>query len=131
MHPGTHARQKWRTLHIWLPDLAARRPSVESSPHPFLSVRLGVRNEERLRTALGIGTMGVMFLGSSFGLTEVNDAFLHMTGFTRQEALGETWQELAPPEFHAASLKTGVEVTTTGEATPFEKQYYRKDGSRW
>jgi PAS domain S-box-containing protein len=89
------------------------------------------RSEERLRTALSISTVGVMFWGSSFGLTEVNDAFLRMTGFSRNEAMGKTWQELTPPEFHPPSLKAVVEVTTIGETTPYEKQYYRKDGSRW
>jgi PAS domain S-box-containing protein len=89
------------------------------------------RNEERLRTALSISTVGVMFWGEGFALTEVNDAFLNMTGFTREEAVGKTWQELTPPEFHAASWKAVEQVTTLGEAVPYEKQYLRKDGSRW
>jgi PAS domain S-box-containing protein len=89
------------------------------------------RSEERLRTALSISTVGVMFWAPSFGLTEVNDAFLRMTGFSREEAIGRTWQELTPPEFYPPSLKAVSEVTTIGETTPYEKQYYRKDGSRW
>jgi PAS domain S-box-containing protein len=89
------------------------------------------RSEERLRTALSISTVGVMFWGSDFGLTEVNDAFLRMTGFSREEALGKTWQELTPPEFHPPSLRAVEEVTTLGETTPNEKQNYRRDGSRW
>ncbi len=88
-------------------------------------------SEERLRGALSIGTVGVMFWGGDFGLTDVNDAFLRMTGFTREEALGKTWQEFTPEEFHPPSLKAVEEVTTLGESTPYEKQYFRKDGSRW
>jgi signal transduction histidine kinase/ActR/RegA family two-component response regulator len=56
---------------------------------------------------------------------------LRMTGFTREEALGRTWQELTPPEFHESSQQAIREVMTYGENTPYEKQYYRKDGSRW
>ncbi|TNC66573.1 PAS domain-containing sensor histidine kinase [Rubellimicrobium roseum] len=89
------------------------------------------RSEERLRNVLTIRTVGVMFWGEGFGLTDMNEAFLRMTGFTREEALGKTWQELTPPEFHEASWKAVGEVTTLGETTPYEKQYYRKDGSRW
>jgi len=89
------------------------------------------RSEERLRTALSISTVGVMFWGPDFDLTEVNDAFLRMTGFSRAEATGKTWQELTPPEFHARSLRAVEELARTGEATPYEKQYFRKDGSRW
>ena len=40
-------------------------------------------------------------------------------------------QDLTPPEFHEASRKAVEEITTKGETTPYEKQYYRKDGSRW
>jgi PAS domain S-box-containing protein len=89
------------------------------------------RSEERLRTALSISTVGVVFWGPGFGLTEVNDAFLRMTGYRREEVIGKTWQELTPPEFYPPSLKAIAEVTTIGEATPYEKQYLRKDGSRW
>ncbi|MEZ0167852.1 PAS domain S-box protein [Microvirga sp. TS319] len=89
------------------------------------------RSEERLRTAFAISTVGVMFWDKDFALTEVNDAFLCMTGFSRAEALGKTWQELTPEEFHPASWRAVEEVTTLGEATPYEKQYFRKDGSRW
>lgn len=88
-------------------------------------------SEERLRGAFEISTVGVMFWGEGFGLTDMNNAFLQMTGFTREEALGRTWQELTPEEFHKVSLEAVAEVTTRGETTPYEKQYFRKDGSRW
>ncbi|MBL6459500.1 PAS domain S-box protein [Belnapia sp. T6] len=88
-------------------------------------------SEARLRAALSIRTVGVMFWGEGFRLTEVNEAFLRMTGFTHEEALGKTWQELTPPEFYPSSLKAIDEVATCGETIPYEKQYYRKDGSRW
>jgi PAS domain S-box-containing protein len=89
------------------------------------------RSEERLRTAFGISTVGVLFWGEGFALTEANDAFLRMTGFSHEEALGKTWQELTPEEFHPESWRAVEQVTTLGEATPYEKQYFRKDGSRW
>jgi PAS domain S-box-containing protein len=89
------------------------------------------RSEARLRTAFAISTVGVLFWGEGFKLTEANDAFLHMTGFSRAEALGKTWQELTPEEFHPESWRAVEEVTTRGEATPYEKQYFSKDGSRW
>lgn len=90
-----------------------------------------IESQRRLNTIFAMNTVGVMFWGSSFQLTEVNDAFLAMTGFDRNEALGLTWQALTPPEFHPASRRAVTEVQSVGESTPYEKQYYRKDGSRW
>ncbi|HVF16953.1 MAG TPA: ATP-binding protein [Steroidobacteraceae bacterium] len=87
--------------------------------------------DARWRRTLQIKTVGVMLWGEQFALTYVNDAFLEMTGFTREEAMGKTWQELTPIEFHPASLNAVHEVITKGETTPYEKQYFRKDGSRW
>jgi PAS domain S-box-containing protein len=102
-------------------DISGRMRAEEALRH----------SEERLRTALGISTVGVLFWGEGFALTEANDAFLAMTGFSREEALGKTWQEFTPEEFHPESWRAVEQVTTLGEATPYEKQYFRKDGSRW
>jgi PAS domain S-box-containing protein len=88
-------------------------------------------SEARLRSVFAMSTVGVLFWGPGFGLTEVNDAFLAMTGFSREEVVGKTWQELTPEEFHPASLRAVAEVTTQGETIPYEKQYFRKNGSRW
>jgi PAS domain S-box-containing protein len=89
------------------------------------------RIEERLGSVRRIQTVGVLFWGDDFRLVDVNDGFLAMSGYTREESIGLTWQQLAPPEFHEASRKAVQEVMAAGETTPYEKQYIRKDGSRW
>jgi PAS domain S-box-containing protein len=87
--------------------------------------------EKRIQSSLAIQTVGIIYWGPTFGLTQVNDAFLRMTGFTREEALGLTWQDLTPMEFWPESEQAVHQVNILGEAVPYEKQYYRKDGSRW
>jgi PAS domain S-box-containing protein len=87
--------------------------------------------EKRVQNSLAIKTVGIIYWGPNFGLTQVNDAFLKMTGFTREEALGLTWQQLTPDEFWPQSERAVEQVNTVGEAVPYEKQYFRKDGSRW
>ena len=89
------------------------------------------QTQERLASVQRIKTVGVMFWGVGFDLIDMNDGFLSMMGYAREEALGLTWQELTPPEFHAASLQAVREVATLGESMPYEKQYIRKDGTRW
>ncbi|WP_298089555.1 PAS domain-containing sensor histidine kinase [uncultured Sphingomonas sp.] len=87
--------------------------------------------ERRLESSFEIKTVGIIYWGVNFGLTQVNDAFLQMTGFTRDEAIGMTWQELTPKEFWPASELAVHQVNTIGEAVPYEKQYFGKDGRRW
>lgn len=42
-----------------------------------------------------------------------------------------TWQELTPLEWREASERAITELKATGRTTPCEKEYLRKDGSRW
>ncbi len=89
------------------------------------------QSEERLRRTLGIETVGVIFWDADFRIRQVNQAFLNMAGFSHEEVEGLTWQELTPEEFHEASEQAVAELEEKGQSTPYEKQYFRKDGSRW
>ncbi|HEY0008171.1 MAG TPA: PAS domain S-box protein, partial [Tepidisphaeraceae bacterium] len=90
-------------------------------------------SEERLRRAIGIETVGVIFFKADGSITEANDAFLRMSGYTRDDlAVGSVrWDTQTPHEFMPQSLKAVNEFLTHGRTTPYEKQYIRKDGSRW
>src|SRR5215217_4972634 len=90
-------------------------------------------SEERFRRALGIETVGVIFFAADGRITEANDAFLAMGGYGRRDlAAGRLrWDALTPPERMPASRRAIEELGATGRTTPYEKEYYRKDGSRW
>ncbi|HYD67129.1 PAS domain S-box protein [Azospirillum sp.] len=104
-------------------DVTARKRAEEALHH----------SEERLRRALATETVGVIFFDPAGTIREANAAFLSFSGFTHEDvAAGQLqWQELTPPEHMAASWRAFTELTTTGRATPYEKEYFRKDGSRW
>ncbi|WP_372638354.1 PAS domain S-box protein [Fodinibius sp.] len=90
------------------------------------------KNRDRLLAALGIDTVGVLFWEmESITIKEVNDAFLEMSGYDREEAVGKTWQELTPEKFHPISNQAVDNLKKNGHTKPYEKQYIRKDGSRW
>lgn len=65
------------------------------------------------------------------GEIDVNDAFLEMVGYTREElGAGSTWQQISHPDDFAATA-TYVTSMISGEAESvrFEKRYVHKDGS--
>jgi PAS domain S-box-containing protein len=90
-------------------------------------------SEERLRRAIGIETVGVIIFKADGSITDSNDAFLRMSGYSRGDLeQGKVrWDVMTPPEWMAHSLKAIEEFESTGRTEPYEKEYVRKDGSRW
>jgi len=89
------------------------------------------RSEERLKKALSIETVGVLFFSLNGGMTECNAAFEHMFGYHHEELQDLNWQVLTStePESVAATLKAATELSTYGETVPYEKKMVRKDGT--
>jgi PAS domain S-box-containing protein len=90
-------------------------------------------SEERLQKALSIDTVGVLFFDLAGSIHDSNAAFEHMSGYSRAELTnGQAYLDaLTAPEFVLATHQAIEQLRTTGESTPFEKQYLRPDGSRW
>jgi two-component system CheB/CheR fusion protein len=89
--------------------------------------------EQRLRRAVEIETVGITFIKTDGQITDANDAFLRMSGYSRQD-LEEgrvRWDTMTPLEWMKDSLKAIAELEETGRTNPYEKEYIRKDGSRW
>ena len=65
-------------------------------------------------------------------LIEANDTYLRIVGYDREDLLSGriSWMDMTPPEWIDRSEKALSEFATTGAVPPFEKEYFRKDGSR-
>jgi len=66
-------------------------------------------------------------------ILEANDAFLVMVGRDREALLAGhlDWRALTPPEWLSRDDQLLVpELRMSGSIHPFEKEFYRKDGSR-
>jgi len=88
-------------------------------------------SEQRFRRLVDSNIIGVI-IANMEGIIEANDIFLQMIGYTRDELQQGmiNWQSITPLE-HAAADKKGLEeMLSRGFCTPFEKEYFRKDGSR-
>jgi PAS domain S-box-containing protein len=75
--------------------------------------------------------IGVLFADLE-RITDANDAFLEMVGHSRAdlEAGLLRWREMTPPEHLPADERALEEMRRRGACTPFQKEYFRKDGSR-
>ncbi len=65
-------------------------------------------------------------------MVEANDAWLHMSGYTREDVRSRTLTRarITPPEQAPLFERAIQEVTTRGQHTPFETELVCQDGSR-
>ncbi len=88
---------------------------------------------ERLERVLEVETVGVMFWDLNTGcMVDANDTFLKLMGYSRSEVEARelTWQKLTPPEYIDVSRAEVEKFLATGRVGPYEKEYFRKDGTR-
>ncbi|MDQ4086908.1 MAG: PAS domain S-box protein [Pseudomonadota bacterium] len=90
------------------------------------------RSEERLRRVLETDTVGVLFFNPEGVLIDANDAFLRITGYTREQVENRSldWHRMTPPEWLQASEEQVEKMKATGRIGPYEKEYFRADGSK-
>jgi PAS domain S-box-containing protein len=88
-------------------------------------------NEERFRRIIDSNIIGVIVVEAGI-ITEANDGFLKMVGHTRREQVTRQlhWREMTPRDYDAADAKAQIELKTAGVFSPYEKEFFRKDGSR-
>jgi formate hydrogenlyase transcriptional activator len=90
------------------------------------------RNRARTRPIPAESTIAGIVSGEFERIPEVNDAFLDVVGYTREDlAAGRLhWPDLTPPEYAALDELAHEEALLFGACTPFEKELIRKDGAR-
>ncbi len=88
--------------------------------------------ELRIRRLVDSNIIGVIFWEMGGRITEANDAFLSLVGYSRQDLLSGNvnWMQLTPPEYGDADAAANRELQETGTHVPYEKEYVRKDGRR-
>jgi len=90
------------------------------------------KSEERFRSIFESKMVGTIFWNAEGDITEANSAFLDMVGYTKDEVLSGIvrWTDMTPPEYLERDEIILKELATNGYISPFEKEYYHKDGRR-
>jgi PAS domain S-box-containing protein len=88
--------------------------------------------DARIRRLVESNIIGILFWDAAGNITNANDAFLDIVGYSRQELLSGMVHrlEITPAEYRAQDEQRVEEIRVTGRVAPFEKEYLRKDGSR-
>ena len=90
------------------------------------------RSRPRIRTIPAESAIAGIVSGEFDHITEVNDTFLELVGYSRTDLLAGRmrWLDVTPPEYAALDELAHEEGLRFGACTPFEKELIRKDGMR-
>lgn len=92
-----------------------------------------LHSEAKARRIFESDMIGFIFWSEKGQILEANDYFLNMTGYTREDLEKGlvNWAAMTPPEYAHMDISSLKQIEATGICKPFEKEYIRKDGSRF
>ncbi|MBD2204112.1 GAF domain-containing protein [Calothrix sp. FACHB-1219] len=115
----------------------------QGNPQKMIGVHFDISDRKRAELALQSSEMrfrrifdshvvGMIFADFQGRVIDTNEHFLEMVGYTREElnAGAMNWHAMTPPEHVPADFAAMEHLMQHGEIDPWEKEYYRKDGSR-
>jgi PAS domain S-box-containing protein len=89
--------------------------------------------EAKIRRLVDANIIGIIIWELEGQILEANDAFLSIVGYDREDLRAGRllWTDLTPPEWLDRHERWWIpELKKMGSVRPFEKEYFRKDGSR-
>jgi diguanylate cyclase (GGDEF)-like protein/PAS domain S-box-containing protein len=88
--------------------------------------------QERFQGIYNSSKDAIAFASFDGTLIDVNDAFTALVGYSREELLSSktTYQELTPLEYRQMNEEYRQKAIQLDEPCEYEKEYFRKDGSR-
>jgi PAS domain S-box-containing protein len=88
--------------------------------------------EAKIRRLVDANIIGIFIWKLEGQIVEANEAFLRIVGYDREAVVSGRirWTDLTPPEWRDVDALGLAALESTGTVQPFEKEYFRKDGSR-
>lgn len=85
-----------------------------------------------LERFLEAGTVATIRANLEGEITDVNEAFTTLTGWTKEDAAAHKlrWDTITPPEWEEADKNSVEQLYKYGHSIPYEKEYICKDGHR-
>jgi PAS domain S-box-containing protein len=90
-------------------------------------------SEDKFQRLVAANILGI-FIGDVEGacVAGANEAFLRMLQYSREDLASRRmlWADMTPSEWHERDERALASLKATGAAQPYEKEFFRKDGSR-
>nr|WP_246738451.1 ATP-binding sensor histidine kinase [Bradyrhizobium sp. CCBAU 051011] len=124
------------TTHAFTPDRVAVLEMLAAQAAISLENTLLYRDlqerEARIRRLVDSNIIGILFWDADGNISYANQAFLTMTGYSREELVSgaASWKEMTPAEYEIGDVQRIDQLRLSGEVAPREKEFLRKDGSR-
>ncbi|HEY2459112.1 MAG TPA: PAS domain S-box protein, partial [Candidatus Acidoferrum sp.] len=126
---GQFASLAYQTLES-IEDLKLQVTAREKAEAALRQLASGL--EAKIRRLVGANIIGIIVFNIEGQIIEANEAFLRMVGYSREDLLSGRvrWTDLTPAEWRDCDERAVAQLKATGIAQPFQKEYFRKDGSR-
>jgi PAS domain S-box-containing protein len=124
------------TPHVFTPDRVTMLKVLASQAAISLENSRLYRDladrEGRIRRLVEANILGICIWNLEGGIVEANEAFLTMLQYGREDVVSGRlrWTELTPAEWREQDERAATELQSTGSFQPFEKAFFRKDGSQ-
>jgi PAS domain S-box-containing protein len=111
-----------------LPDASGNREFVGA----VTDITERKATEDKVRRLVEAGILGIFFATAEGGIVEANQAFLQLLQYDRQDLVSGRlrWADITPAEWRERDEHSMAEFLATGVFQAYEKEYFRKDGSR-
>ena len=88
--------------------------------------------EAKIRRLVDANIMGIFIWNLEGAIIEANGAFLHTVQYGREDIISGRvrWTDLTPAEWRERDERGIAELQETATVQPYEKEFFRKDGSR-
>jgi len=106
-----------------------RRKATEENVQLYSDLE---ERDKKIRRLFDSNIIGIIIWEIEGHIFEANEAFLQIVGYDREDlAAGLLHRKsLTPPEWHDLDAHNVAALRVQGTMPPFEKEYFRKDGSR-
>jgi PAS domain S-box-containing protein len=88
--------------------------------------------ESRVRRLVDSNIIGIFIWNVDGRIIEANEAFLRITGHEHDDLVSGRmrWKELTPADWIESDERGLADLQASGIAQPYEKEFFRKDGTR-